>query len=193
MKRFQMNHAWMTIATLALSLTLVGCGGDSKDGSASKDTQGGKASPSTLPAGMLVSTAPTGGKAVTELKASSKEGDEVVMHVVIGGREKPIADNRAIMTVVDAATVNACLVEADHCETPWDYCCVAPEDLLKNSATIQLVGADGRPLAIDLSKSKLKPLTTLIVKGKVGPKPDPNALVVNVSAIYIDTPAGKTP
>ncbi len=186
MKSFTITQGWMAALMLTVGFALFGCGGGDGDGGPQPSGKNNQTAV-TLPAGLLVTDAPTGARAVPDLKSSAKEGDEVVMRVVIGGREKPIVQNRAVMTVVDAALVNQCLAEDDHCESPWDYCCAAPEDLLTHSATVQVLDDQGKPLAIDLSSSKLKPLATLIVKGKVGPRPDAKALVINASAIFIES------
>lgn len=182
-RRMTMGCALLLGAVVAL----VGCGDGGAKDAASKDGRGEPSAggESALDA-VLVAAAPGEAKSVADLKASAKEGDEVVMRVVIGGRVEPIVANRAVMTVVDASQFNNCLTEEDGCLTPWDYCCVAQEDLLRTSATVQLVDAQGRPLAIDLKPTKLKPLATLVVKGKVGPRPDPQSLVVNASEIFVE-------
>ena len=91
------------------------------------------------------------------------------------------------MMVVDASVYNHCLEEGDGCPTKWDYCCAAPEDLQRQSATVMITDDTGQPLKIDLENStELKPLTTLMVQGKVGPRPDPLALVVNATSIFVE-------
>lgn len=193
--------AAMLIALLGVGL--VGCGDDKdNDGgdpqynangnananaNTNTNTNGGD-NASALPAGLLLDAAPEGAVTVASLKKTAKEGDEVVMRVTVGGRVNPIVGKRAVMTVVDSDLHNQCLSPDDGCETPWDYCCAAQEDLNENLATVQLVDADGRPLEIDLpSVSKVKPLTTLVVKGKVGPRPDENTLIVNADGLFIET------
>ena len=91
------------------------------------------------------------------------------------------------MTVVEAATPNQCLAPGDGCQTPWDYCCMSPEQLTANLATVQIIDDQGRPLAVDLtSHSKIKPLATLVVRGTVGPRPDPAVLVINATGIFVE-------
>lgn len=182
--KFQKSIAFIAIIAIFGTFALPGCGGSDGDSSTKDSTS--KTKTATMPNGVIVSKAPASPTPITELKASAKEGDEVVMRVVIGGREKPVVSKRAVMTVVDAGQFNNCLSEEDHCPTPWDYCCAAPEDLAKNLATIQVVDAKGQPLALDLLASNLKPMTTLVVKGNVGPRPDQNTLIVNASQIFIE-------
>lgn len=187
---------------IALALPLVGCDEGGKPNPSTKgakttgdhkdhdhgDHKGADKTAATvnLPEGMLVTEAPGEPVAVDKLKETAKEGDEVVMRVTVGGRVKPHVDGKAIVTVVEANQFNKCITPEDHCATPWDYCCVAKEVLVKQTATVQMVDDAGKPLALNLADSALKPLTTVVVKGKVGPRPDPNVLTVNASAVFIE-------
>lgn len=164
------------LAIMLCSLTIVGCS-DSKDDTYSAGT-------TTLPESLFVETAPKGAQTIEELKASSKEGDEVVVEVIVGGSRDPIVAGRASAFIVDAGLYNKCVSEDDHCDEPWDYCCT-PREALKNSmANLQVVDADGRVLSADFSE-KIKPLSKLLVRGVVGPRPDPQVLTINATAIYI--------
>ena len=174
------SRSWILAALL---LALVGCNPDSPKGQ--KD---GNAPAAELPAGVLLTEAPKGAAAVTDLKKTAKEGDEVVLRVVIGGRVKPFVEKRAVMTVVDASFENACTKPDDACPTKWDYCCASPEALQANSATLQIVDDKGQPLAIDLNGvAKLKPLSVIVVKGKVGPRPDPGTLLVSAASLFVES------
>ena len=176
-----------TVAMLAGCVVLVLAGCDQGTPAPSGESDETMLQSATLPSGLLLAEAPTGAKTVAELKESAKDGDQVVMHVVVGGREKPIVDNRAVMTVVDAAMKNQCTLPGDSCTTPWDYCCASPKQLKPNLATVQIVNDDGDPLAIDLAKvSGIKPLAVLVVKGEVGPRPDPGTLIVNATGFFVE-------
>jgi len=75
----------------------------------------------------------------------------------------------------------------DHCPTPWDYCCESPENLTANSATVEVVGADGRALRAALRGwNGLQPLKTVVVKGVVGPRPAPGVFVVRATGIFVE-------
>ena len=185
MKRRSHNLlACVVLVTFAL-LTLNGCA-DSDD----TDADSGGQSVS-LPETLFLTAAPQGARSITDLKANAKEGDEVVVRAVIGGRKEPFVVNRAVMTVVAADVTNACLVEGDPCATPWDYCCVPPEQLLQNMATVQIVGPDARPLTVDLNRvGRLKPLKTVVIRGTVGPRTDPSSLVINATGIFVEHQQG---
>lgn len=174
----------LVMALAAACLFAVGCGsGDGEAGSGDGDAGGSTAS---LPEGLFLASAPEGVKPITELKESAKEGDEVVVRVVVGGAVEPMVDGRASALIVDAGLYNRCTSEDDHCTTPWDYCCATPEDKTANLATLQVVDDAGRPLASSLGP-KVKPLSTLVVRGVVGPRADAQALPINATGIYVQT------
>ena len=162
-------------------LLAAGCGGN---GGASGTTDAGAA----LPARYLLDSAPGGATPIIELKANAKEGDEVVVHVVVGGVDSPIVADRASATVIDAGVVNPCTKEDDHCDTPWDYCCTPNEDKTPNLATLQVVDDAGKVLAADLT-AHFNPLATLIVKGVVGPRANDEVLTIHATGIYVESAA----
>ena len=72
----------------------------------------------------------------------------------------------------------------DNCETPWDACCDSPEDKKRGTATIQILGADGRVLKEPVEGvGGLKNLATLTVTGKVAEGSSAELLIVNAKAI----------
>lgn len=174
----------LVMALAAACLFAVGCGGgDGEAGSGDGDAGGSTAS---LPEGLFLASAPEGAKPITELKRSAEEGDEVVVRAVVGGAMEPMVDGRASALIVDAGLYNRCVSEEDHCDTPWDYCCAGPEDRTANMATLQVVDAEGRPLSSGLGP-KVKPLSTLVVRGVVGPRADAQALPIHATGIYVET------
>lgn len=184
----------MLIVMLSAGLLMTGC--EKSDETAKTNTSNNTTSTdkaadtnAALPNELFLTAAPDGAQTIANLKKFAKEGDEVVVNVIVGGRMKPIVDGRASATIIDAAVKNACLAEEDHCETPWDYCCAAPEEVTPNLATLQVVDKDGRVIAANLSE-KIKPLSTLTVKGVVGPRPDSQVLQINATGIYVK-PAGQ--
>ena len=168
----------LTMALLAITcLTLIACGGGDTTG----ETIGG----SGLPDSVFLAEAPEGVRTITALKASAKEGDEVVVRVVVGGTEDPIVKGRASAAIIDASIENPCLSEDDHCPIPWDYCCTPQENRTANLATLRVTDETGAVLKADL-EPRIKPLTTLVVKGIVGPRPDEQVLTIDATGIYIE-------
>lgn len=161
----------------ALLLVLTACGGEE----ATQEVE----SASQLPEAVFLTQAPEGIQSITALKANAKEGDEVVVRVIVGGSENPIVAGRASASIIDASVENACLGEDDHCPTPWDYCCTPQESLTANLATLRVTDETGKVLKAELAP-RIKPLTTLVVKGIVGPRPDEQVLAIDAQGIYIE-------
>ncbi len=182
-----MNHDPIRSAfAVALLVSLAVLGGCRKSSDSQSDT-----SAATLPASLFVSTAPGGAESIASLKADAQEGDTVTIKAVVGGRKNTYVTNRAVMTVIDASVPNPCVGTDDHCPTPWDYCCTPSDQLLPQMASVQILGADNRPLALDLAAvNELKPLNTLIIQGTVGPRPDNNSLVIHATGIFVAAQAG---
>jgi hypothetical protein len=180
------TNTLMLIALTILGLTcLNGC---SKSDDANPE---GASTGDTLPETLFLAQVPTGIQSISQLKENVKAGDEVVVKAVIGGRKTAFVANRAVMTVVDATLNNKCLVEDDHCPTPWDYCCASAEELLPETATVQINGAGMSALKVDLSSiPQLKPLNTLVIKGTVGARPDKATLVIYATGIFVEQKEG---
>src|SRR5262245_24309068 len=108
---------------------------------------------------------PAGAKGVSEVrKAAGRDGDEVVVVGRIGGRAKPFVEGRAAFTIVDPA-LKPC-GEDEGCPTPWDYCCVANEDLAAATVLVRFVTADGQPVAQGARDLLgVKELQTVVVRG----------------------------
>ena len=91
------------------------------------------------------------------------------------------------MQVIDAS-LKACGEGPvkDECTTPCDYCCEDPKEVAAHSASVQVVGADGKPLRGGLKGvGGLKPLSEVTVKGTVANAADSGVLVVNATAIHV--------
>lgn len=163
------------IATITL-LTLTACsGGD--DRSETEDAE--------LPDTIFLSEAPEGIQSIASLKTTAEEGDEVVVYVVVGGTTDPIVAGRASAAIIDAGIENPCLKEDDHCPFPWDYCCTPQENRTANLATLQITDETGKVLKANFAP-RIEPLTKLVIKGIVGPRPDQQVLTINAQGIYIE-------
>ncbi|NUQ50691.1 MAG: hypothetical protein HUU27_12355, partial [Phycisphaerae bacterium] len=143
--------------------------------------------PARLPDGLFLPSAPEGAKGVRDAKAEAGVGRDLVIHGRIGGRREPFTKGSAVFLLADRA-LPAC-GEAnpnDGCKTPWDYCCEPADVIAANTATIQIVGADGRPLAISLrGVHDLAPMAEVVVVGKVAQRSDDGVLVVNATGLYV--------
>lgn len=163
-----------TLLSLLASFVLLAC-----------DQSSTPATPN-LPAG-LVSRGPAQGPGVKEAKAAAKSGQPITLVGCIGGSVKPFVDGRAVFTIVDPAIPScAAMGDDEHCKTPWDYCCEDRESLKRNIATVEIAGADGRPLAISVQGLEgLKPMATIAVTGTVEETNDAGLLVVRAKRIEV--------
>lgn len=141
-----------------------------------------------LPASLTLASEPEGSRSVSEVRSGASEGDTVVVRGVVGGREEPIAENRAILTLLDESvqTCDQMEMSGDGCQTPWDACCVPQETIAAKSATVQVVDAEGRPLKASLASiANLAPLSRIVVVGKYHPTADGQAATIEAQGIYV--------
>jgi hypothetical protein len=136
---------------------------------------------------LFVDAAPDGGRGVGEVKADAEATGDVVIVGRIGGRVEPFVSGAAMFLITDAKLLSCDQMgDDDHCKTPWDYCCEPRDSLLANTATVQVVDEDGKPLALGLKDvSGLKPLVTVTVVGSVAAREEGGTLVVNAKQIYV--------
>jgi hypothetical protein len=141
---------------------------------------------SALPPTLFVDKAPDGAVELAAAKKTAKPGDEVVVRGRIAGQKDPLAPNRAIFTLLDAAVPTCEKSPMDTCPTPWDACCEPRENLQANTATIQVVDGSGKPLKTSLrGVNGIEPLKELVVVGKVKDSGDANTLVIDATRIYV--------
>ena len=140
-----------------------------------------------LPATLIASTQPSGDvQDVAAAKKAVSDGDKVLVRGKVGGGTDPLADNRAMLTLLDTSVKTCDELPGDACKTPWDACCEPAETIAAGSATVQVNGADGKPLKATLEGAGgIKPLTKLIVAGTARKPAGGDALVIEASEIYV--------
>ncbi|MCA9298627.1 MAG: hypothetical protein KDA28_06150 [Phycisphaerales bacterium] len=162
---------------LMLPLVLVAC---SESAPESHVDSGPK---DATPSWILTST-PGEAIMVGALKPTAKEGDEVIVRGMIGGRKDAIDEATGTFIIVDPSLMSCSEVsDDDHCPTPWDYCCEPQEDVTAQSATIQLVDASGVPIAIDPASTGIDHDADVVVVGVVAPRPSDAVLVIRATGI----------
>lgn len=127
---------------------------------------------------------PADAQGVKAVKDAAAEGDTVTVRGIIGGRVDALSKDSAFFVMVDPGLENICTSDDDHCATPWDYCCAMSEDVQANSATVQLVDADGNPLEFDLSGQGISPLDEVVVVGTVAARPTPEVLTIRATGLH---------
>ncbi len=141
-----------------------------------------------LPAGFLLPTTPESAPDVADAKKGLKKGDKVVIKGRIGGSKEPFVKERAVFTIV-GRTLKACNeIPGDKCKFPWDYCCDPRDQILANSATIQVVDAKGAPLRTDIKgRWDIKELSEVIIVGTVA-EAKGQMLIVSATGIQVVKP-----
>ncbi len=144
--------------------------------------------PTGLPDGFFLAAEPKDVKFVEAAKKDAKKGDTVVMRGRIGGGLEPFVDGRAVFTIVGPG-IKSCADEADdHCKTPWDYCCESKSDIVKHSASVQVMDKSNKLMKIGVKGlGGLGELTDVAVVGKVT-FADENAMVVRATGVYVYPP-----
>ncbi len=133
--------------------------------------------------------APPSPQAIHAIRETAKPGDQVVVSGVVMGRAKPFVDGRAAFVLGDPAKVTSCDKmpgEKDHCKTPWDACCDSPEAKREGTATVQIIGSDGRVLKESLKGiNGLKELSNVTLTGTIDKSSTAEALVINAQALHV--------
>lgn len=177
----------LTVASqIAILAALAACDGGSAPASKPAAGSAPTASAAALPAGVVV-RGPADGPGVGSAKPGAKVGQTITVVGRIGGSENPFVDGRAVFTIVDPA-LKSCsdMGDADHCATPWDYCCEPRESLKRNTATVEIAGADGRPLPLSVRGLEgLEPAATIAVTGTVTEANDAGLLVIRATRIAV--------
>lgn len=186
-----MNLRAVLLFSVLLAVAIAGCSKESKNNAGTPATQPSKSSASNANdpwASILVTSPPPNPKSVAEVRTDETITDEVVVTGRIGGRKKPFVDGVAMFILADAGMKTCDELHGDACPTPWDYCC-EPEDSLKAKiATVQVVGADGKPLAVAMPP-QLVPSAYVTVTGRIGQRSE-NGVVINATRIYVAEKGG---
>ncbi|MEP2776370.1 MAG: hypothetical protein ABJQ29_06975 [Luteolibacter sp.] len=126
-------------------------------------------------------------EAIHLVKAKAKPGDEVVLSGQVMGREKVFVDGRASFILGDPEKLTSCdRIPGDACSTPWDACCDAKELKLENTASIQIVGENGRVLEGGLKGvNGLEELSHVTIRGVVAAQSSAESLLVNATQIHV--------
>jgi hypothetical protein len=151
-----------------------------------KGTDAPQAKAAALPADLFLASAPAGAKDLDAVRQSAKDGDEVVVKAKVGGREDVFSRDRAVMTVADLNIKSCDQMPGDDCKTPWDYCCLDGDTLVNHIASVQVVGADNKPLYGTLQDAGgLKPLKEVVIVGKLQKSADGKAVTINANRIFV--------
>lgn len=77
---------------------------------------------------------------------AAKESGEAAK-VVVEGRVHDMVKGFAVLKLMDTALHYCGQVDAEDCETPWDYCCDSPDRRKQHSLLVEFRDAAGKPIA----------------------------------------------
>ena len=132
-------------------------------------------------------TAPADAAAIHVARDTAAPGAEITLKGRVMGRSNPFVDGRAAFVLGDDSLLTPCNEKPDDgCPTPWDVCCDSAENKRKGTATIQILGDDGRVVSQSLRGVRdLVELSTITVQGTVAEGSSEDALIVNATAIHL--------
>ena len=136
----------------------------------------------------ILSTSPENPSRIMTVRSRDiKAGANVTLKGRIGGRVDPFVDGRASFVIADDEAIIACdNMEDDHCETPWDYCCVAPEKVAAATASVQLVDPEGNVIKESLDGiGGLAPGKHVVVTGTIAEGSGPESLLINAAGLHV--------
>lgn len=178
-----MNHRMLLSPAVLLvggALLLSSCSSESQS-AAQSGASVGTSSAASLPPDLFASEPFDDAPGLLAIKEWAQPGEGVTFAGVIAGRVEPFADGRAVMLVADSA-LPFC---TDGCRAPWDACCAPPAMRLSHTATVQVVDAEGMPLASGLKgQGGLAAGAPIQVRGTIGQAGD-GMLVVNAERIHV--------
>ena len=173
------------LACLLAATFLTACGDSESDENTTSETGGPSLDPQIE--AVLLDAKPEGAIPVSEARKSAKAGDTVTVTGKIAGAMSPFTEGYASLVLSDRALQTCDLIPGDECPTPWDACCADPDHIKSVRLTLQVVDADGFPVAQGLKGvAGLKELTPLVATGTVAEGSTPENLIVNVTGLFPD-------
>ena len=138
----------------------------------------------SIPSGLISRGALPTAAGLGEVIQKAKVGEKVVFAARVAGRSDPFVVGNAMMVVSDPKLKPCNEREDDQCATPADLCCETRETLRMNTATVQVIGADGKPLPIALTGIEgLTALDHVVIEGVLVERGDQGGFVVTATRI----------
>jgi hypothetical protein len=167
----------LVLVIAAVGLAISGCSQRGSDADSRAET------PEPLK-GFMLSEKPAEAVTVSEVRASAKPGETIVVSGRIGGAHEPFGKGFATLVIGDESLQYCDEIPGDACQTPWDACCEDRPKIAANRASVQLL-VDGLPIAASLKGAGgLTELDKIVVAGTVDPSSTDKNLIINASGIY---------
>ncbi len=128
-----------------------------------------------------------GAVGVAEAHRAAAEGQPITMRGLVGGIAMPLAQERAVVTMIDTSVPKTCGTDpSGHCKTPWDYCCMPMENRKDSMASVQVLGPDGKVLKTSLAGlGGIQPFSEIAVHGTVRSVEPGERLIIDADAIHV--------
>ncbi len=162
-----------TLIPISLAFALAACTAEVSTDVETNADASAKASPLESP---WLTEAPSGAVEVAALRSLESDADVVVRGDV---RDHSTIPGKAVLMVYDHA-LDSCdeMGDDDHCQTPWDFCCVDDDDIAKASVLVEF-RKDGSIMDGDLKGFHgLDYLSDVVVTGKLKLDDAGNATIV---------------
>jgi hypothetical protein len=164
---------------LVVPVLLAACGGESAPARAAGLPA------SDLPEHYFLASTPAGAVDVGAARAGLEDGATVTVRGVVGGSVKPFVEGLAAFTIVDPALVS-CAEDDMACKTPWDYCCIDPQTIAENSATVEFRESGATLSASPRGFHGLDRLSTVVVEGVAEKDAQGNVTIVASGVRTVD-------
>ncbi len=123
---------------------------------------------------------PAGALEITAAMKAAKVGETITVRGNVAMSKDAFVENRSMFTLVDESTRKGCCPPSD--KLPETACDIPAE----GRATVQIVGANGKPLRAGLNgEHGLKPGAEVFVTGKVETANGTDALVLTVVSMHV--------
>lgn len=187
-----MNTAKLIIPSLA-SLALALASACSKQENATGDPGADPQSNTPALEAVFLAAEPEASVTVLEARANAKPGQPITVVGSIGAAVSPFTEGYATFVLGDDSLDFCNEIPGDNCQKPWDACCEPSDQIAASRLSIQVLGANGKPLAQSLKGVQgLKELDQVVVTGTVADSSTAENLLIDATGIFI-RPTQNTP
>lgn len=137
--------------------------------------------------GYLLESPPVEAPGLLAALENAQPGESFHFTGRVGGVREPITEGYAAFIVADESVVFCDeMGEDSHCPMPWDACCEDPGKLARSRALVQFSGANGLPLADDLTEAVgLSANDQVVIRGRLSADSVPGNPVIIAEGLAI--------
>ena len=169
----------MIVACLVIAFP-IGLGGCSK-GEESSGTASNSAQSAPLDEVFWLAQPPANARGVME----TLNLPDAINPVVVRGKVSEFVTGRAQFRLTDLSLESCDQNEGDDCPTPWDYCCIASDELAAATLVVEFRDGDHLAKAQLAGFHEFDHLKTVVVTGELSKDGAGNALL-NATAMHVE-------